>query len=134
MKSIEIPYVKERSRRYRFFEMLPGLLTWGILALPFVLSLFIPIVAVLFVIAYLTLWFAKTVGLNVRALQGYRMITMQQKLPWNEMLADLKLGAVGKHTTRTPDWHLRTIARLQATPTPLPPKHIIHASIFPTYK
>lgn len=133
MKQIEIPYVAERGRRYRFFEMLPGLLTWGILILPFVLALVAPLLAVLFVVAYLMLWFAKSLGLNVRALQGYRQITMQQKLPWNEMLADLKLGSVGEHTTRVPDWHLRNIARLQADPTPITPENIVHAIVVATY-
>ena len=133
MKSIEIPYVAERSRRYRFFEMLPGLLTWSILVLPFVLGLVAPTLAVLFVIGYLMLWFAKSLGLNVRALQGYRQITMQQKLPWNEMLADLKIGVVGDHTKRVPAWHLRNIARLQAEPTPITPKNIVHAIIIATY-
>ena len=54
---IEIPTVPERGKRYRFFEMLPGILSWSILLLPFVLSPFYPDVVVFFVIAYLLLWF-----------------------------------------------------------------------------
>lgn len=133
MKSIEIPYVKERGRRYRFFEMLPAILTWGMLVLPFILVFFAQTLAILFIIGYLMLWFVKSLGLNVRAVQGYRQITSQQKLPWNEMLADLKLGAVGKHTMRIPDWHLRNITRLHSEPTPITPDNIMHAIIIATY-
>ena len=134
MKSIEIPFVEERSRRYRFFEMLPGLLTWSILILPFVLAMFAPIVAVLFVIGYLMLWFVKSLGLNIRALQGYRMITTQQKLPWNDLLHDLEVIDPEKpKDSRFPDWHYRNLVRIAERPVPITPKNIVHALIIATY-
>ena len=36
---IEIPMVEERGKGYRFFEILPGALSWSILILPFLISL-----------------------------------------------------------------------------------------------
>lgn len=133
MKSIEIPFAADRSRRYRFFEKLPAILSWSILVFPFLLSFFAPTLAVIFVVGYLMLWFVKSLGLDVRAIQGYYQITRQQKLPWNEMLNDLKIGAVGSHSTRLPSWHLNNINRLQAEPTPITPDNIIHAIIIATY-
>lgn len=133
MKNIEIPFAAERGRRYRFFEMLPGLLTWGLLALPFVLAAFAPVLALLFTIGYLVLWFAKAVGLNVRSLQGFHKLNTHQKLPWNDMLADITRGAAGESTASVPDWHLRNIARLQVEPTPINPDNIVHAIIVATY-
>ena len=67
------------------------------------------------------LWFVKALGLDVRAIQGYLQITRQQKLPWNEMLKDLDIGAVVAHSARMPAWHLDNINRLQAEPTPITP-------------
>lgn len=134
MKSIEIPFVSERTRRYRFFEMLPGLLTWGILFFPFLLAFFAPTAAVLFIIAYLLLWFVKSMGLSVRALQGYFQITSQMKLPWNDMLADLKVvDPEKKHDPRFPVWHYKNIVRLNERPTPITPENIVHAIIIATY-
>ena len=134
MKSIEIPLVSERSRRYRFFEMLPGILTWSILTLPFVLAFFAPTIATLFVIGYLMLWFVKSLGLNIRALQGYRQITLQQKLPWNDMLRDLTAPHVdGQAKSRFPAWHQRNIVRITERPTPITPDNILHAIIIATY-
>lgn len=134
MKSIEIPFVHERSRRYRFFEMLPGLLTWSILLLPFVVAFFAPTVAILFVIAYLMLWFVKSLGLNVRALQGYHQITTQMKLPWNDMLADLQSrNPDTPHEDRFPEWHYNNVRRIAERPTPITPKNIYHAIIIATY-
>jgi hypothetical protein len=133
MKSIEIPFAKDRGARYRFFEMLPGILAWGVLALPFVLAIFVPILSVIFIIAYLLLWFFKAVGLNIRSIQGYKQITLQQKLPWNEMLKDMETGVVGNHAMAVPGWHLSNVVRLQEKPTPITPDNIVHAIIIATY-
>jgi hypothetical protein len=38
MTDIEIPYEKDRSKRYRFFEILPGSLSWLLLFMPVILS------------------------------------------------------------------------------------------------
>ena len=46
MQSIEIPQGSARGRRYRAFEMLPGLLSWSTLILPIVLSFLNPRLAV----------------------------------------------------------------------------------------
>ena len=43
MRSIEIPQPEERGFRYRLFEILPGALTYIILALPVVLAYFSPL-------------------------------------------------------------------------------------------
>jgi cellulose synthase/poly-beta-1,6-N-acetylglucosamine synthase-like glycosyltransferase len=142
MRNIEIPYVEERGKRYRFFEMLPGLITWSILALPFVLSavnLYISIglvrlsAAYLFIMSYLLLWFFKAVGLNIRAVQGYRMITQHQKLPWPQMLAELSTGKTEQPDRHIPTWHYENIVRITEQPTPIEANNIIHAVIIATY-
>jgi hypothetical protein len=38
MADIEIPYEQDRHGHYRFFEMLPGLLSYFMLVLPVILS------------------------------------------------------------------------------------------------
>jgi hypothetical protein len=132
-RSIEIPFAKDRTKTYRFFEMLPGLLTWSILILPFVLSLYFPYISLIFIVAYILLWFFKAMGLNVRSIQGYRQIMLQQKLPWNEMLNDLRHGSGSKLTETVPDWHRRNAVRLEVEPTPITPENIVHAIIIATY-
>lgn len=133
MRNIEIPYVEERGKRYRFFEMLPGLTTWGILALPFVLAFVSPHASVFFVIAYILLWFVKAVGLNIRAIQGYRLMSQHQKLPWPQMLEEMKTGKVGQPSRHIPTWHYENIIRLSEQPTPINPDNIIHAIIIASY-
>jgi cellulose synthase/poly-beta-1,6-N-acetylglucosamine synthase-like glycosyltransferase len=133
MTDIEIPYVKDRGRRYRAFEILPGALTWSILIFPFVLSLISPHATVFFIIAYMLLWFVKAIGLNIRGLQGFRMLDRHQKLPWDKMLAELQSGKVSQPEAQIPSWHYETVRRLQETPPLVQPDDQLHAVIVATY-
>jgi cellulose synthase/poly-beta-1,6-N-acetylglucosamine synthase-like glycosyltransferase len=133
MKDIEIPYVKDRGRRYRFFEMLPGLLSWSILLLPLVLSLISPIVTVFFIIAYMLLWFTKAVGLNIRVLQGWKLMQQHQKLDWAQLLEELEAGEVQDPRAIRPKWHYSSLLRLQVKKAPVKPSELIHAIIIATY-
>lgn len=133
MRNIEIPYQEERGRRYKFFEKLPGITSWSILALPFVLSQISPTLTVFFILAYLLLWFAKAIGLNVRAIQGFRTLHLHQKLPWPDMLAELGSGKVDQPEKHIPAWHYGNILRLAEQPTPINPDNIVHAIIIATY-
>lgn len=141
---IEIPYVKNRGRRYRVFEILPGALSWSIIILPFALSIFnvrvkfagvedpLP-VAGIFIVAYMLMWFVKSLGLNIRALQGYKMLKLHQKLPWDTLLRELQTGKVSQPDRHIPSWHYETVRRLQETPAVVQPDDIIHAIIIATY-
>lgn len=133
MKNIEIPYAEDRGKRYRFFEMLPGMITWSLLALPFVLSAINPRLSIIFILGYIMLWFAKAIGLNIRAIQGYRLLMQHQKLPWSELLEDMRLGEVRKHNQVIPSWHKDTLDRLRDTPSPIDPDNILHAIMIAAY-
>lgn len=133
MQSIEIPQGAERGPRYRFFEMLPGLLSWTTLFLPVIVSFFSPRVAAFLIIAYLMLWFAKMLGLNLRAVQGYRRMEQHKKLPWPKMVAELSAGELPGRSKHIPDWHRANVARIQETPTPIRADDIIHAVVIAAY-
>lgn len=133
MTNIEIPLKHEKTLRYRLFEILPGFLSWSILILPFVLSIFIPTIVALIIIAFFLLWFARAVGLNVRVLQGWRMMTKQQKLDWVKMLEELDELDPKGYSKELPKWHYKTIERLQQAPPDVMPRDIVHAVIVATY-
>ncbi len=140
MKNIEIPYVSERGKRYRFFEMLPGILSWSLLALPFVLSFvtveFVGVrmpLAALFIPAYLLLWFVKAVGLNVRSIQGFRTLHQHERLPWGQLVEELRTGHVVQPDRQIPTWHYENIRRITEEPTPINVDDVVHAIIIATY-
>ncbi|HEX8183065.1 MAG TPA: hypothetical protein VF575_05715 [Candidatus Saccharimonadales bacterium] len=133
MTDIEIPYNHERGWKYRIFEIMPGALSWSMLFLPLVLSLINVTVASVFILAYLLIFFARSVGVNLRALQGYRTMERHKKLPWSDMLDELESGKVAHATSKRPTWHLDNIMRLQVKPAILPPSDIIHVAMIATY-
>ena len=130
---IEIPYVKDRGKRYRAFEILPGFLSWSILIFPFILSQISPHATVFFIIAYLLLWFVKAIVLNIRAIQGFRILQQHQKLPWDVLLQELQDGKVTQPDRSIPSWHYETVVRLQETPPLVQPNDMVHAIIVATY-
>ncbi|HLG91037.1 MAG TPA: glycosyltransferase family 2 protein [Candidatus Saccharimonadales bacterium] len=122
MRSIEIPQPDERDWKYRLFEILPGALTWTILALPAILGIISPKAAAYFIIAYLLVWFARAIGLNVRSIQGYRLIEKHKKLPWKDLNKDLEV--LEPRSKEAPGWHVRNLDRVR--------EHILHSRIRPS--
>lgn len=140
MKSIEIPLKEERGWRYRFFEMLPGLLSWGIISLPFGLSLFNPVWAAYFIILFMLAWLVKAIGYAVRVSQGYRRLQKFMRLNWQSSLDDLRDPKTtlakyreSQEAARMPKWHYRNIMRLVSHDNPMNPDDVYHAVIMPTY-
>lgn len=86
---IEIPLVRNRDKTYRLFEIFPGALSWLVLALPIILSLISPTLAAYFIIAFLLLWFIKTLGLNIRMAQGYKALNRNMAYDWHKLMHEL---------------------------------------------
>ncbi len=135
IQDLEIPHPHERDWRYRVFEILPAVLTWLVLALPLLLGLFSPDIAAVFVIAYMLLWFFRAIGLNMRSLQGNRMMNQHKKLRWDQLNNDLEnLKVTMSHS---PKWHGENIARVardQAQRKRVKPSEVIQAVVIAMYK
>lgn len=133
MKNIEIPYEKDRSKRYRFYEILPGALSYGFLVLPIILSLINATVAAVFIIAFLLTNFARAIGISIRALQGNKLVETHKKTDWLQLLHEVQAGAVAPHAKRRPQWHYDNIARLAKRPVVVQPDDIMHVAMIATY-
>jgi hypothetical protein len=133
MRSIEIPQPEDRDWRYRLFEIMPGALTYIILALPVVLGAISPIVTAYFIVAYLLIWFVRLIGIDTRMLQGWRTIREHKGLPWQKMLVDLE--ELEPNTKGTPKWHARNIARVgrNIPNTRIKPSEVYHAVLIAFY-
>jgi cellulose synthase/poly-beta-1,6-N-acetylglucosamine synthase-like glycosyltransferase len=130
LKNIEIPLQKEKTRKYLFFEKLPAIMSWSLLATPVILSQISARATAFFILAYLLIWFVRAVGLNIRVLQGWRTMKLHQALKWHELLEDLQARKV---TVRKPKWHKVNIERLKRRPALVKPDEVIHAVIVATY-
>lgn len=133
MRSIEIPQPSERDWRYRAFEILPGALTWIILALPIVLSLISPKLAAYFVIIFLLVWFVRALAVAARSIQGWNRMDQHQNLAWQKLNDDLEI--LEAHTKNAPKWHARNLARVEKyiTHSRIKPSEVYHAVIIAFY-
>lgn len=122
MRSIEIPQPDERDWRYRALEILPGALTWTILALPIILSLINPRLTAYFVITFLLVWFVRALAIAVRSIQGWNRMDQHQNLAWQKLNDDLEI--LEANTKNAPKWHARNLARVE--------RYITHGRIKPS--
>lgn len=130
---IEIPLKSERGFKYRLLEILPGTLSWSMLALPLVLSLINVTFASVFILVYLLIFFARAVGVNIRAFQGYGMMQKHRKLPWSEMLEELEQGELKVSPGIRPKWHIENMETRRNPETFMKPSEVLHAIIIATY-
>lgn len=133
VQDIEIPLNSEKTLHYRLFEILPGALSWSILAAPFLLSLVSARVTALFIIAFFLIWFVRAIGLNIRVLQGWRAVQLHQKLDWLGMLEQMEKLEAPEGEKKYPKWHYQNLEHIKAKPTPLKPSDIIHVIIIATH-
>lgn len=133
MTDIEIPLEKDRHGHYRFFEILPGALSWTLLFMPIILSFINITAAVIFILVYLLVYFVRSIGYSIGSLRGYRIMKHHLKLNWPELVADVERGEIGRGDGVTrPQWHKDNIERLKTTSNPYKPSDLYHAVIIAT--
>lgn len=137
MEHLEIPLGK-RTKFYRFFEMLPALLSYTMIALPVLLSFINPLYGAVFIIIFIIIWFVKAIGTSYRTIQGYDTLKRAQNLDWKGRLADLEdpqRALDEAHFARSwrGDVHQHNLNQLVATVNARKPSDIYNAVIIATY-
>ncbi len=132
MTDLEIPFEKDRKGHYRFFEILPGSLSWTMIFLPLILSLINVTVAVFFILFYLLIFFVRSIAYSTRAIGGYRIMKHHLKLDWNGLAADVEAGKVTGKSIERPKWHIKNLGRLDVRVRQVKPSQLTHAVIIAT--
>ncbi len=133
MTDLEIPYEKDRRGHYRFFEILPGSLSWLLLFTPIILSIVNVTAAVFFILGYLLIFFVRSLAYSTRAIIGYMTMRQQMRLDWNSLVADVEAGHVTSQAAKPPKWHLSALKRLQRRQAPpIKPSQLLQAVIIAT--
>ena len=89
MIDLEIPLGK-RTPGYRFFEILPAVLSYGALILLIVLSLINPLWAAIYLMLIITTVLVKAVGIAVHTISGRRRLHGAQAVDWHARLQTLE--------------------------------------------
>lgn len=134
MTDLEIPLVKDRKGHYRYFEMLPGLLSYFMLLLPIVLGLINVTAAAIFVIVFLLIYISRAVATAVRVLEGYRNLRIHQKLDWTTLVSELQAGEVLDAKGLRPKWHYDNLLRLSKKRVIIKPEEVLHVVIIAVAK
>lgn len=137
---IDIPLGK-RDKLYRFFEILPGALSYSMIGALFVFSLISPVVAAVYLLVIITITLVKAVGVAVRTVQGYNDIQSAMKVDWHKRFLELKNphenferlhGRESKEFDF--DMHVENLRALSVAPEDYPdPDSIYHAVIMVAY-
>jgi cellulose synthase/poly-beta-1,6-N-acetylglucosamine synthase-like glycosyltransferase len=140
MIDLEIP-LKNRSRAYRFFEMVPGIVSWGSIILLIVLSLVNPLLAGIYILLVIVTLLIKAGGIAYHTLAGSRRLDKAQKVDWHARLMDLadpKSSYERIHANPTRELgekqHAENLRLMAAAPESYPkPSDVYHAVIIATY-
>lgn len=89
MSDLELPLGK-RTKLYRLFEIIPGVLSYGALLLLVVLSLINPLWASIYLLLVVITMFVKSLSINYNTLRGHRWLKGAQKVDWAARLHDLQ--------------------------------------------
>lgn len=85
---IELP-VGKRTTFYRFFEVLPAVLSYTILVTPIILSIVNPLYGAIFILIYIMSFTVRAVGMTFRTIQGFRAYNRTRRIDWTERLKEL---------------------------------------------
>lgn len=140
MTDLEIPLEKDRRGHYRFFEILPGALSYFTLLLPVLLS-FIQVsvgntevpLSLFFILAYLLVYFVRTsIAGPIRSIAGYRVYKQHMRLNWRQLLADVEAGKPTAVNIDRPRWHFENLKRRDTFATIYRPSELVQAVIIAT--
>ena len=140
-EDLELP-VGKRSAKYRFFEILPGALSYGMIILLFVLSIFSPVLAAIYLLLVVISTLVKAIGVAVRTVQGHELLKRAMRIDWAKRLDELENAKLsyerlaGKHSSgygyEKHLTNLKTLAAAEAGEYPRP-SEIYHGVIVTMY-
>lgn len=140
MANLELPLGK-RTKRYRFFEMLPAILSYGMIILLLVLSLLSPLVAAVYLLALIITVLVKAVGIAKHTITGRDRLNKAQRVDWHQRLLQLEDPAASYARERDVqssgfgfEAHKENLRRMAAEPQAFPkPSQLYNAVIIAAY-
>ncbi len=87
-KNLEIPQ-GERTKLYRFLEILPGAISYAAIILLFLLSWIDPILGSIYIFLIVAITLVKAVGVAYRTIQGYNVVKKAENVDWRGRMEDL---------------------------------------------
>ncbi|MBH1980060.1 glycosyltransferase family 2 protein [Candidatus Saccharibacteria bacterium] len=139
-QSLELPLGK-RTKKYRLFEMLPGIMSLTVVGMLFVLAWFNTALASMYLLLIILVALARAVVIATHTIRGYRHLMGAQKVDWHRRLLDLEHPAdslAHEERYRSSQFgqatHMRNLRAIVTDPTQYPkPSQLRHAVIVAAY-
>ncbi len=139
-RNLEIPQGK-RKPLYRFFEILPGAISYGAIILLFLLSWLDPVLGAIYLFILIASTLVKAIGVAYRTIQGYAVIKRAMRVDWRRRMEDLKNPHDSYERVHDDDnksyhfeEHIENLKLMAAMPGEYPkPDKIYHAVIITAY-
>lgn len=140
MLDLDLPRGK-RTRLYRFFEILPAVLSYGAVLILIILSFINPLLAAIYLLAIIITTLIKSAGIAYRTLAGHRRLVNARKIDWKERLMALENPEKGYKAALTSrskaigfKAHRDNLRLLAASPKEYPkPSDLYHMVIIAAY-
>jgi len=88
-KDLELPLGK-RTRKYRFFEIFPGAMSYLIIILLFVFSMISPVLGTVYLFLVIITMVVKAVGIALHTIQGHNALKKATAVEWDKRLSELE--------------------------------------------
>jgi len=104
IEDLELPLGK-RTKFYRFFEMVPAIISYGAFVVLIVLSIMSPLLAAIYLMLIIIALLVRAVGIVYHTLAGHNRLVKAQRVNWAHRLSELEdpLQAYEKHSTHKPE-------------------------------
>ena len=89
MIDLELPLGK-RTRLYRFFEIVPAVISYGMIILLVILSIVNPLAAAVYLLLLIITVFVKSIGIAFHTIVGHNRLVRAQRIDWHARLEDLE--------------------------------------------
>lgn len=140
MIDLEIPLGK-RTKMYRFFEMVPAILSYGAFVVLIILSLVSPLLAAIFLMVVIIALLVRAIGVIYHTLAGHKRLVKAQRVHWADRLADLEDPAAEYERRKdlsTDGYgmfqHVENLRLMSADPSTFPkPSDLYNLVIIPAY-
>lgn len=140
MNDLELP-IGKRDLKYRLFEILPAILSYGALVLLVILSFISPDIAAVYLIVVIITLLVKSIIIAYHTIRGHNRLVSAQKTDWHKRLLDLEhpAKAYASKSEVIPDGldsirHVDNLRLISADPSRYPkPSQLLHGVIIAAY-
>lgn len=140
MIDLELPLGK-RTRLYRFFEIVPAIISYSMIIVLVVLSIVSPLWAAVYLLLLIITMFVKSIGIAYHTIRGHNRLVRAQRVDWHERLMQLEHPADTYTSMRDKKLagfgcaeHLENLRLIAAAPTDYPkPSQLYQAVIIAAY-